>query len=129
MASHLMWLDLVILFTTSFLSIGIGLYQARAKQQTTNDYLMGGRELKVVPVAISMMATFTSVVTILGNASELHYFGTTYMFLSLGKVLAHVVVALVIVPVIYPLKLTSINQVGWMLCSVNLPSLKKRQPK
>ena len=110
-----MWLDFVIFFGTVAMSLGIGLFQARAKQRTTSDYFMGDRKLSVFPVAISMLVTYLSVITILGNASELHYYGSSFVAATLGRTCAFIFAPFVVVPLIYPLRLNSINEVNIVL--------------
>ena len=108
----LMWLDYVIFFATVVTSLGIGLCQARGKQRTTSEFLMGDRKLRVFPVAVSLLVSYLSVITLLGNASELHYFGTSYIFFTIGRTFSYIVTGCVVVPLMYPLRLTSINDVS-----------------
>ena len=115
----LMWLDYIVFLATIVISLGIGLYQARGKQRTTSEFLMGDRKLRVFPVSMSLLVSGVSVVTLLGNASELHYFGTSFIFFTIGRTFSYIMAACVIVPLLYPLKLTTVNDVS----AFPLPSL------
>ena len=61
-------------------SLGIGLYYACAggKQKTTNEYLMGDRNLKIIPVAISLLVSFISSTAIMGTPAEMYAYGTQF---------------------------------------------------
>ena len=108
-------LDYVILLLTLVISFAIGLYYAVVKRnRTTSQYLMADRKLKVAPVSVSLVVSYTSTVSLYGNAAELYYYGINFMFFLFGYVLSALVSAYVFVPVIYPLKLTSISQVDWI---------------
>ena len=72
------WADYVILSATLVIGIGIGIYHGYAgrKKKTVNDILMGGRNMGVIPIALSMHATFMSAITLLGGTAEVYGFGT-----------------------------------------------------
>lgn len=51
-------LDYFILFTTFLTSLGIGIYFGLFDKHltTAKDYLFGGHKMKVIPVAVSLLA-------------------------------------------------------------------------
>ena len=49
-----------------------------AKQNTTSEFLMAGRNMGVFPVAMSLLASFMSAITLLGTPAEVYQFGTMY---------------------------------------------------
>ena len=71
------------------------------------DYLMGGKSMKVFPVAMSLTASFISGITLLGAATEVYLYGTQYCYTLL--VLSSTTVALyfVVIPVFHELQITS----------------------
>lgn len=52
------WYDYILFGTMLVISAVIGLYFGcfGQKQETTNDYLLGGKKMKVIPVTISLTA-------------------------------------------------------------------------
>jgi len=101
--------DYVVFVLTIAVSLGIGVYFACAggKQKTTGEYLMGDRNLKVVPVAISMLVSFISAQGILGAPTEMYAYGTQFSMHIIAAILGSLYGAYLFVPVFYPLKLTS----------------------
>lgn len=53
------WYDYAIFGTMLSISLGIGVYFGffGNKQTTAKDYLMGGKNMKVIPIVISLIAT------------------------------------------------------------------------
>ena len=48
-------------------SLGIGVYFSIKGNKTTDDFLLGGNSLKPFPVALSLLATYFSSISILGE--------------------------------------------------------------
>ena len=70
-----------ILFTVMLLiSLGIGVYSAftGGSQKTTSEYLMGNRQLKLGPVALSICVSMISANTLVGVPAETYGFGISY---------------------------------------------------
>lgn len=53
-------------------SAAVGVYYAWADrgQQSSGDFLMGGRRLTALPVSLSLTASFMSAITVLSNPAE-----------------------------------------------------------
>ena len=51
------WFDYVVFSVTLLVSVGIGVFQActGGKQKSTKEYLLGNKQMKVLPVAMSML--------------------------------------------------------------------------
>ena len=64
--------DYSIFAVTIIVSLGIGLYYALSggKQRTTSEYLVGNRQMMIIPVAISLMVSFESSIMMLGTPAE-----------------------------------------------------------
>ena len=106
--------DYVVFGATLLLSAAIGLFYAikDRKRNTTDNYLLAGREMHPVPVAISLTATFISAITILGTPAEVYVHGTMYWWLSVGIIISAFGAANIFVPIFYNLGVTSVFQVG-----------------
>ncbi|XP_048251305.1 sodium-coupled monocarboxylate transporter 1-like isoform X2 [Haliotis rufescens] len=77
------------------------------RQKTTGEFLMGGKDMKTVPVAISILVSFMSAILILGTPAEMYREGTQYYLYTFGLIGAIVISAVLYVPLLYPLKYTS----------------------
>ncbi|XP_056003296.1 sodium-coupled monocarboxylate transporter 1-like isoform X1 [Ostrea edulis] len=99
--------DWIIFAGSLFLSGCIGIF-CGGKQRTTKDFLMGNRELKTLPVAVSILMSFFSAILILGAPAEMYTNGTQYYIYVFGQMAAAAFGAILFVPLFYPLKLTSV---------------------
>ncbi|KAB0398876.1 hypothetical protein E2I00_007743 [Balaenoptera physalus] len=91
------------------ISAVIGIYYAFAGrgQKTSKDFLMGGRRMTAVPVAMSLTASFMSAVTVLGTPSEVYRFGAIFSIFAITYFFVVVLSAEVFLPVFYKLEITS----------------------
>ncbi|XP_073957494.1 sodium-coupled monocarboxylate transporter 1-like [Choristoneura fumiferana] len=102
------WVDYVVFVLMLAISAVVGVYWGFMKKQTTQtDYLLGGRNMKVVPVAMSLVASFVSGITLLGSPTEVYMYGTQYAFIMGGIFLMSFVMTQVYLPVFHELKITS----------------------
>jgi len=103
------WVDYLVFAISLFLSAMIGVYYGFCgkKQKTTSEFLMGGRNLKVFPVAMSLQASFLSSVPILGMPAIVFEEGSNYGWLALGWFLAFPFTAHIFVPIYHQLQITS----------------------
>lgn len=106
--------DWVVFAGLLLISACIGIYYALAggKQRTTKEFLMGNRDLTIVPVAVSILVSFLSAILILGAPAEMYTKGTQYYLYLFGQMSAVVLATVLFVPLFYPLKLTSMYEVS-----------------
>mgnify|MGYP000008263243 CR=1 FL=1 len=106
--------DWVVFIAVLCVSLGIGIFHAftGGKQKSNSEYLVGNRNMKLVPVTLSILVSFLSSVLILGYPAEMYNQGTAMWFNAIGMSLGAVVAALLFVPLFHPLKLTSVNEVS-----------------
>ncbi|XP_075152070.1 sodium/solute co-transporter-like 5A11 isoform X2 [Haematobia irritans] len=128
---HFHWADYVVFVLMIFLSTGTGVYYGYFKKEkavkkvpqtdveevakrTTdfgsskmNEYLLGSRRLKIFPVAMSLVGSYVSGVTILGTVSEIYNFGTQYWMIIVSIILMAIVVSKVYLPVFAALRVGS----------------------
>ncbi|KAK7862023.1 hypothetical protein R5R35_002161 [Gryllus longicercus] len=78
-----------------------------AGARSADDYLMGGRSMGVVPISMSLIASFISGITLLGTPTEIYLHGTQYTFIAIGVLLMAFVLAYAYLPVFHNLQLTS----------------------
>ncbi|KAF2347514.1 Sodium/solute symporter [Trinorchestia longiramus] len=91
-------------------SLGIGVYHCMRGNRTTDDFLLAGRSMTPVPIALSLTATFISSISILGNVGEVYGHGIQFMWGIIGSIFGVVLAAQVFAPIIYNMKLASINE-------------------
>ncbi|XP_074181027.1 sodium-coupled monocarboxylate transporter 1 [Rhinolophus sinicus] len=101
--------DYVVFAAVLLISAAIGIYYAFAgdSRETSKDFLMGGRRMHAVPVALSLTASFMSAVTVLGTPAEVYRFGMIYSLFGITYFLVVVITAEVFLPVFYKLGITS----------------------
>ncbi|KAM3967594.1 sodium-coupled monocarboxylate transporter 2 [Aphomia sociella] len=105
---HFTWIDYSVFVIMLTICGGIGVYFGFVnKQKSTQDYLMGGRNMKLVPVCFSLVASFISGISLLGTPTELYVYGTSYVFFLIGALLMSVIVSHTFLPVLYDLQITS----------------------
>ncbi|KAG8229119.1 hypothetical protein J437_LFUL009588 [Ladona fulva] len=88
----------------------IGVYFAfiaKQKQNTTAEYLMGGKTMGVIPISMSLVASYISGITLLGMSAEVYTYGTQYSTILFGLLVASALGGTCFMPVIYKLQLTT----------------------
>ncbi|XP_022119809.2 putative sodium-dependent multivitamin transporter [Pieris rapae] len=101
--------DFAIMTLTMITSIGIGIYFrfSGGKQKTNEEYLMANRNMSIFPVAVSLMASFVSAITLLGISSENYYNGMQFVVINISYFLATPVASRYYLPVFFGLQKTS----------------------
>ncbi|XP_054844994.1 sodium-coupled monocarboxylate transporter 1 [Eublepharis macularius] len=101
--------DYVVFVAMLVISAVIGIYYAFAGggQKTSKEFLMGGRSMNAVPVALSLTASFMSAVTVLGTPSEVYRYGARFSVFAITYALVVVISAEIFLPVFYRLGITS----------------------
>ncbi|XP_015600150.1 sodium-coupled monocarboxylate transporter 1 isoform X2 [Cephus cinctus] len=87
---------------------GIGIYFGFVKKTSGEDeYLVGGRNMKTLPVSLSLIASFISGISLLGTPTEIYVHGTSYLCIGFGVIIVGFIMSNVYLPVFHELKLTS----------------------
>jgi len=105
--------DYILFSVFLLISVGIGVYHALTggRQRTIKEYMVGDRQMKTLPVAISMFASIVSGVLVLGHPAEIYTRGSQYVVRALGHMAAGLVVGPLFVPLFFRLKITSAFEV------------------
>lgn len=113
--TRLTTVDYVVFGISLSLSTLIGFYYyfTGGKQKSNKEYLHGNKEMGVIPVAVSLMASFMSAITLLGVPSENYMFGTQFIIINISYIIATPIVVFVFVPVFYKLNMTSAYEVSF----------------
>lgn len=76
------------------------------------NYLMGGRKLHVFPVAMSLVASLLSGISLLGTATEIYLYGYQYILIIIAINLMGFTLYYITIPIYDELKVTSIFEVA-----------------
>lgn len=107
------YVDYIVFGLSLVISLLIEIYYSRSggKQRSVEEYLMGNRRIKCLPVALSLLVTFQSGISLLGLPVEIYFYGTQIYMGVIGLVIGYTIVAAFIVPVLHPLQITSVYEV------------------
>src|SRR6218665_241272 len=108
------WPDYLILAAFFVISLGIGVYHSLTggRQKTTSEFIMANRSLSVIPTALSLLVSIQSAILILGLTAEMYTYGALYLAWTFISITLALVFAMqMAVPMMYPLKLVSVNEV------------------
>ncbi|KAM9302084.1 sodium-coupled monocarboxylate transporter 2-like [Gastrophryne carolinensis] len=101
--------DFVVFAALLVISASIGVFFAikDRKKKTSNEFLVGGRQMTYGPVALSMTTSFISAVAVLGTPSEVLRFGAHYIYTMIAHTFVVIFTAQLFVPVFYRSGITS----------------------
>lgn len=105
--------DYVLFGSLLAVSTGIGVFYAFKDKHNVNskDYLLGGRQMNIVPVSLSILVTSFSATTLLGMPAEVYNYNTMIWWLCISAMIGLVISSVVFVPFFYNLNVTSIYEV------------------
>ncbi|OWF39948.1 sodium-coupled monocarboxylate transporter 1-like [Mizuhopecten yessoensis] len=104
-------LFVAVLLVSFFIGLYYMLKEKFAKQESTSDdILMGGRDMPVFPVAMSLVASYMSAITVLGVPTEMYVFGTEYYLVAFSGLLTYPITCFVFLPFFHNLGLSSAYQ-------------------
>ncbi|XP_055929193.1 sodium-coupled monocarboxylate transporter 1-like [Argiope bruennichi] len=104
--------DYAIFIAMLGVSAAIGIYYACTgnKQKTTKDFFMGGQEMGVFPVAMSILASFMSAIPMLGIPAETYLTGTQFWMVVVAYCFMFPTVAYIYMPLFYKLGSSSVYE-------------------
>lgn len=101
---------LVFLLLMSSL-IGVYFWYKSRNNESNEEFLTGNHRLGLLPVTMSLVASFMSTGTLLGLPAEVFQVGTQFSVQILSITIAVILAAEVFMPIYYKLKLLSVNEV------------------
>ncbi|XP_015783741.1 sodium-coupled monocarboxylate transporter 2 isoform X2 [Tetranychus urticae] len=90
--------------------IGVFFWCKDRKKANNSAYLTGNRNLSVIPVALSLAASFMSTNTILGVPAEVYLLGTQYSVHMISFLIAILLASYIFMPLYYDLNVISVNK-------------------
>ena len=99
---------------TLAVSAAIGLFYAikDRKKNTTEEYLLAGRGMHPFPVAMSLLSSFISAITILGTPAEVYVYSTMYWWIAVAFLITALGAGQIFIPIFYNLGITSVFEVS-----------------
>lgn len=109
--------DYLVFVLMLVLCIFIGIYFGfMQKQKSTEDeYLVGGRNMHTFPIALSLVASFISGITLLGLPTEVYSFGIQYLYVIGGVMSMGFIMSIFYLPVFHDLNITSTYEVNFYM--------------
>lgn len=89
------------------------LTDAGAAESSTEEFLVAGRRMSVVPVSLSLFVSWLSAVSFIADPVEVYHFGVVYAVIGVGYCVGLPAVAHVFAPVYFRMRLTSVFEVGY----------------
>lgn len=113
MSSRLEVLDYAVIGLMLSVSAVVGIFFrfTGGRQKTTQEFLMAGKTMSIVPVAFSLMATYMSAISLLGEPAETYMHGTQFVMEMVGVPLGAVVAAYGFLPVFFDLEVSTAYEV------------------
>ncbi|XP_022318074.2 sodium-coupled monocarboxylate transporter 1-like [Crassostrea virginica] len=107
--THFTVVDYVLFGLLLVISAGIGLFFAikDRRHNDTKTFLMAGGNMNPIPVALSLLASFMSAITLLGTPAEMYNYTTMYYWIGLSYFFVAFGAAHVFMPVFYRLRVRS----------------------
>ncbi|XP_055539155.1 sodium-coupled monocarboxylate transporter 1 isoform X1 [Wyeomyia smithii] len=102
---------LLMLLSCMIIGIYFGFIKKKVKKGGAEaDYLVGGRQMSVIPVSLSLIASFISGISLLGTPTEIYVYGIQYMYIVGGVITMGFIMMYFYLPVFHNLQLTSTYQ-------------------
>ncbi|CAG9806697.1 unnamed protein product [Chironomus riparius] len=104
-----------MLCSCSLVGLYFGIKDFRKKKSIKTDhdtlnFLMGGRKMKVFPVAMSLIASLVSGVLLLGASTEIYLYGTQYIYILIAIVISSAALHFVMIPMFHKLQIISVYE-------------------
>nr|XP_034190607.1 sodium-coupled monocarboxylate transporter 1 [Osmia lignaria] len=103
------WPDYTVLAAMLLISCLIGTFYGffAKKQETSQDFLLGGSSMGTFPMAMSLAASFITAIELLGNPAEMYEQGTQFWMTCVAFILVVPITSYLYLPVYMKLRLTS----------------------
>ncbi|XP_072145142.1 sodium-coupled monocarboxylate transporter 1-like [Dermacentor andersoni] len=105
------WAEYVVFATLMVANFSLGLYfsfRRRSLKSTADEVFLGSRSLHSLPLAVSALASIMSSIGIIGISAHVYAYGTHMFWNQVLAPLNALIVAHVVVPVLYRLRVTSV---------------------
>ncbi|XP_011496756.1 PREDICTED: sodium-coupled monocarboxylate transporter 1-like [Ceratosolen solmsi marchali] len=102
------WIDYSIFIALLGISLLIGVYFGiYKKQNSTSEYLFGGKRMNYIAVATSILASLLSGITFLGIPTEVYLHGSQYFTVCISAFILGPIIAYIVIPHFNKLQISS----------------------
>ncbi|CAL8121840.1 unnamed protein product [Orchesella dallaii] len=103
------WEEYLVFMIVLSISIAIGIYYGcfGSKQKTTKEYLLADGKMPAFPVALSMVCSAVSAITLLANPVEIYFYGLQFLMVILSFIPFNLSLAYLYIPVYFNLNVKS----------------------
>ncbi|XP_077506143.1 sodium-coupled monocarboxylate transporter 1-like [Amblyomma americanum] len=105
------WAEYTVFAVLMGANFGLGLYFSfyrRNRKSTADEVFLGSRSLHALPLAVSALASIMSSIGIVGVSAHVYAYGTHMFWNQVLAPLNALIVAHIVVPVLYRLRVTSV---------------------
>ncbi|XP_051888658.1 LOW QUALITY PROTEIN: sodium-coupled monocarboxylate transporter 1-like [Pristis pectinata] len=103
--------DYVVFAAMVLVSAAIGFFCAfkdsRSGQESTEEFLVGSRQISAYPIALSLASSFLSAITVIGNPTEVYSFGMMFLMFGFTWFITMTATSLIYIPLFYRLNIIS----------------------
>ncbi|XP_067859973.1 sodium-coupled monocarboxylate transporter 1-like isoform X2 [Heptranchias perlo] len=103
--------DYVVFAAMLVVSAAIGFYFAfrsgRTKRGTTDEFLIGNRQISAYPIALSLASSFLSAITVIGGPVEVYLYGIMVVMYTIACLFTMIFTCLIYIPLFYRLNIIS----------------------
>ena len=112
--SSFTWIDYSVWAVSLALSLLTGIISAwrKRKEQSLEEYVLAGRNMNPVAVALSLMASVMNANTFIAGPVEIYMFGAIFTLTIVGIFISVFLTCIFYLPVLHRMKLTSAYQVN-----------------
>lgn len=106
--------DYIVIAVTLAVPLTIGVYLAikGRKNDTKEEYLLGGRSLHPIPVMLSLFVTFMSATSLIGIPAETFTTGSDFCLFVASTALSYPIALITVVPIMHAIQVTSMYEVS-----------------
>ncbi|XP_030845995.1 sodium-coupled monocarboxylate transporter 1 [Strongylocentrotus purpuratus] len=104
--------DYVVFAIMLLLSASIGIYSALSggRQRTAEEFFLGDRKMGIVPVAMSVVVSFISAISVIGTPGEIYMYDTMFAWSLLSYTVGNFIVIRLFIPIFFRLRITSVYE-------------------
>ncbi|CAG0915141.1 unnamed protein product, partial [Notodromas monacha] len=101
--------DYAVFALSLIIALGIGVWGAvTGTKMSAEDSLASAKGVKLVPITLSLLATYLSAVTLVGVPAEVYANGSQWALQPLGAALGILISAYLVIPLMYNLRMSSL---------------------
>ncbi|BES87286.1 sodium-coupled monocarboxylate transporter [Nesidiocoris tenuis] len=101
------WFEFLVVIVSLGITLAIGLYFSRTANRSLQEYMLGGRQMSVIPVSLSIAATYLSSSSLVATSQEVYFYGMQVSLIGWFYTMWGLIAAWVHVPVSYSIKSVS----------------------